>query len=333
MRLLVTGGAGFIGSNFVRWMLANSGDRAVVLDALTYAGSLYNLAGALDDERVEFIRGDVRDREAVAAAVSGCDAVVHFAAESHVDRSITDPDAFVGTNCGGTNTVCDEARRAGVRRVVHVSTDEVYGSKEFGSFKEDSRLDPSSPYAASKAASDLIALSYWRTHGLDVTVTRSSNNFGPYQYPEKLIPLFVARLLDGTDAPLYGDGGNVRDWCHVDDNCAAIATVLRAGRSGEIYNVGTGNELTNRDVAERLAALCGRDASAISNVADRAGHDRRYSLDCSKMAALGWRPLRSFDEALVETVGWYQSNRDWWAPRLRSGLRGGSASSTAGRIP
>ena len=319
MRLFVTGGAGFIGSNFIRWMLANSDDCAVVFDALTYAGGLDNLGDALKDKRVEFVRGDVCDRDAVAAAMSGCDAVVHFAAESHVDRSIVDPDAFVRTNCDGTNVVCDEARRAGVRRLVHVSTDEVYGSRESGSFTEAAPLDPSSPYAASKAASDLIALSYQRTHGLDVVVTRSSNNFGPHQFPEKIIPLFVVRLLDGSEAPLYGDGRNVRDWCHVDDNCAAISIVLRSGRPGEIYNVGAGNELTNLELAERLAALCGRDASAIARVEDRAGHDRRYSLDCSKIAALGWRPVQSFGEALAETVSWYRANRDWWAPRLRSG--------------
>ncbi len=319
MRLLVTGGAGFIGSNFVRWMLANSDDRAVVYDALTYAGGLDNLADVLDDERVEFVRGDVCDRGAVAAAVSDCDAVVHFAAESHVDRSIAAPDVFVRTNCTGTNVVCDEARRADVPRVLHVSTDEVYGSRDSGSFTEESRLDPSSPYAASKAASDLIALSYHRTYGLDVVVTRSSNNFGPYQYPEKIIPLFVSQLLDGAEVSLYGDGGNVRDWCHVDDNCAAIGTVLRSGRPGGIYNIGGGHELTNIELTEQLAALCGRDSSAISMVNDRLGHDRRYSLDCSKIADLGWRPVRSFDDALAETVGWYRANRDWWARRLGSG--------------
>ena len=245
-----------------------------------------------------------------------CDAVVHFAAESHVDRSIVDSDAFVRTNCVGTNVVCDEARRAGVGRVLHVSTDEVYGSIDSGSFTEECPLNPSSPYAASKAASDMIALAHNRTHGLDVVVTRSSNNFGHYQFPEKIVPLFVARLLAGAPVPVYGDGGNVRDWCHVEDNCAGIDTVLRRGDAGEIYNIGGGNEITNLALARRLVELCGRSQSAIERVADRPGHDRRYSLDCSKAAALGWRPRRRFDEALAETVDWYRENRQWWSTRL-----------------
>ena len=356
MRLFVTGGAGFIGSNYVRWLLSQHGqgrsdggsgrvvspgrqgraagrgrrdasaavEHVVVFDALTYAGGLDNLEGVLDDDRVSFVRGDVCDREAVGAAMAGCDFVVHFAAESHVDRSIAGPDAFVRTNCSGTNVVCDTARRLGAARVVHAGTDEVYGSIDSGTFTEESALLPRSPYAASKAASDLIALSYHHTHGLDVVVTRSSNNFGPRQYPEKLIPLFVTNLLEGESVPLYGDGGNVRDWCHVDDNCAAVHAVLRSGAAGEVYNVSGGNELANRDLAERLAELCGRRASAIVAVADRPGHDRRYSMDSAKTAALGWSPQRPFDEALAETVEWYRRNRWWWAPRKAALL--GSAS-------
>ena len=314
MRLLVTGGAGFIGSNYVRWVLARTDDSVVVYDALTYAGNRDNLRGLDDDPRLAFIQGDVCDRDGVAEAMAGCDAVVHFAAESHVDRSIVGPDAFVSTNCGGTNVVCDTARLLEVAKVVHVSTDEVYGSIDEGSFNEADPLAPRSPYSASKAGADLIALAYRETHGLPVTITRTTNNFGPYQHPEKLIPLFTTNLLDGLAVPLYGDGLNVRDWCHVDDNCAAIDLVLRQGQPGEIYNVAGGNELTNREVTDRLLALCGRDESFIQPVADRLGHDRRYSVDAAKITALGWSPDRQFDEALAATVDWYRDNRWWWEP-------------------
>jgi dTDP-glucose 4,6-dehydratase len=317
VRLLVTGGAGFIGSNYARWVLAHGDDDVTVYDALTYAGNPANLRDLEDDPRFAFVKGDVCDRQAFAEAVRGHDAVVHFAAESHVDRSIVAPDDFVRTNCGGTNVVMDEARKAGVERILHIGTDEVYGSVETGSSTEADRLDPRSPYSASKAGSDLIALSHATTHGAPVVVTRTSNNFGPYQYPEKLIPLFVTNLLDGRKVPLYGDGLNIRDWCHVEDNCAALDLVLRTGAVGEIYNIGPGNELTNLDLTHRILALLGQDESMIQPVADRLGHDRRYSIDTTKVRALGWRPTHDLDEALAATVEWYRANRWWWEP-LRS---------------
>jgi dTDP-glucose 4,6-dehydratase len=314
MRLFVTGGAGFIGSNYVRHVLATTDDHVTVFDALTYAGTLDNLRGVDGDPRFTFVKGDICDREAVTQAMDGHDAVVHFAAESHVDRSIVDPDAFVRTNCDGTNVVCDVARRVGVERVLHISTDEVYGSIEEGSFTEESPLSPRSPYSASKAGSDLIALSYHTTYGLPVLVTRSSNNFGPHQFPEKVIPLFVTNLLEGRKVPLYGDGGNVRDWCYVADNCAAVDLVLRKGEVGEVYNIGAGNEITNRELTHKLLALTGRDESFIEPVADRPGHDRRYSITTTKVEALGWRPARDLDDALADTVAWYRDNRWWWEP-------------------
>jgi dTDP-glucose 4,6-dehydratase len=252
--------------------------------------------------------------------LDGHDAVVHFAAESHVDRSIQSPDEFVRTNCGGTNVLCDAARRAEIQTFLHVSTDEVYGSIEHGSFTEEDRLGPRSPYSASKAASDLLALSYHSTYALPVIVTRSSNNFGPYQFPEKIIPLFVTNLLEGKKVPLYGDGLNERDWCFVDDNCAAIDLVLRKGNVGEIYNIGAGNEIPNTTLTELILETLGLDDSMIEYVADRAGHDRRYSIDTRRVRALGWQPGRDFRGALDETIDWYRHNRWWWEP-LRS--RGG----------
>jgi dTDP-glucose 4,6-dehydratase len=314
MKLFVTGAAGFIGSNYVRHVLGTTDDQVTVFDALTYAGNLSSLADIADDPRYSFVQGDICDREAVAAAMDGHDAVVHFAAESHVDRSIVDPDTFVRTNCLGTNVMCDVARRVGVDRFLHISTDEVYGSIETGSFVETDRLGPRSPYSSSKAGSDLIALSYEETYGLPVIVTRSSNNFGPYQFPEKVIPLFVTNLLDGRKVPLYGDGLNVRDWIYVLDNCAGVDVVLRHGTVGEIYNIGGGNETTNRDLTEKVLALLGFGDEMVEYVQDRLGHDRRYSIDCSKANALGWFPERSLDEALAETVEWYRANRSWWEP-------------------
>ena len=314
VRLLVTGGAGFIGSNFVHRALGR-GDEVTVYDALTYAGNMANLAGLDDAYRgstYRFVEGDVCDGDLLAATMVDHDAVVHFAAESHVDRSITDPARFVVTNCQGTATVCEVALRLEVGRVLHVSTDEVYGSIDVGSFVETDVLSPNSPYAASKASSDLIALAYHATFGLPVVVTRSTNNYGRFQFPEKVIPLFVTRLLAGGSVPLYGDGANVRDWCHVDDNCDAIDLALRSGVSGSIYNVGAGNEITNLDLTGRLLSLCGADESSIEYVEDRLGHDRRYSVDTGRIKALGWEPQRGFDEGLAETVAWYRDNPGWW---------------------
>ena len=314
MRLFVTGGAGFIGSNYVHWVLGNSDDTVTVFDALTYAGNLTNL-GDLDDEpRLTFVRGDITDRAAVLAAMAGHDAVVHFAAESHVDRSIISPDEFVRTNCDGTNVMCDVAVKVGVERFLHISTDEVYGSIETGSFSERDPLEPRSPYSASKAGSDLIALSYRSTYGLPVLVTRSSNNFGPYQFPEKVIPLFATNLLDGEKVPLYGDGLNIRDWCFVEDNCRGVDLVLRSGAIGEVYNIGAGNEVTNRELTSTVLELLGQNDSMIEYVEDRLGHDRRYSIDISKVRKLGWAPRREFREALEATVAWYRDNRWWWEP-------------------
>ena len=314
MKLFITGGAGFIGSNYVRHVLANSDDEVTVFDALTYAGNLSSLADVADDPRYSFVQGDICDREAVAAAMAGHDMIVHFAAESHVDRSIVDPDTFVRTNCLGTNVMCDVARNIGVERFLHISTDEVYGSIEEGSFIETDRLGPRSPYSSSKAGSDLIALSYQETYGLPVIVTRSSNNFGPFQFPEKVIPLFVTNLLDGKKVPLYGDGLNIRDWIHVLDNCAGVDTVLRKGTIGEIYNIGGGNETTNRELTSMVLSNMGVGEEMVEYVQDRLGHDRRYSVDCSKANALGWKPSRNLDVAVAETVEWYRANRAWWEP-------------------
>ena len=318
MKLFVTGGAGFIGSNYLRYVLRETDDEVVVYDALTYAGNLSTLKDVDDDPRYSFVRGDICDPGPMEAAMAGCDAVVHFAAESHVDRSIVGSDDFVNTNCFGTNIVMDTARRLEIGRVVHIGTDEVYGSVEVGSSKETDPLEPRSPYSASKAGSDLIALSYHHTHGLPVSVTRCTNNFGPYQYPEKAIPLFATNLLDGESIPLYGDGLNERDWLFVDDHCSGVHRVLHDGLPGEIYNIGAGNETPNRVLVDKLLALLGKDETSIRYVDDRLGHDRRYSVDIAKITALGWTKQRTLDEALAETVDWYRDNTWWWRP-LKSG--------------
>jgi len=314
MKLFVTGAAGFIGSNYVRHVLDTTDDDVTAFDALTYAGNRANLVDLENNPRFSFIHGDICDRSAVEASLPGHQAVVHFAAESHVDRSITDPDAFIRTNCDGTNVLCDVARKADVERFLHISTDEVYGSIDEGSFTEEDSLNPRSPYSASKAGSDLIALSHYITHGLPVVVTRSSNNYGPYQFPEKLIPLFISNLLDGKKVPIYGDGKNVRDWCHVADNCAGVDLVLRQGTTGDIYNIGAGNEFTNLELTHALLELTRCDESMITWVDDRLGHDRRYSIDISKASALGWVQQHSFEDGLADTVRWYTDNRPWWEP-------------------
>ncbi len=318
MKLLVTGGAGFIGSNYVRYVLRETDDEVVVYDSLTYAGNLSTLKDVDDDPRYSFVKGNICDPGTLEEAMAGVDAVVHFAAESHVDRSIIGSDDFVNTNCFGTNVVMDTARRLEIGRVVHIGTDEVYGSVEVGSSKEDDPLEPRSPYSASKAGSDLIALSYHHTHDVPVTVTRCTNNFGPWQYPEKAIPLFTTNLLDGGKIPLYGDGLNERDWLFVDDHCSGVHLVLHEGAPGEIYNIGAGNETPNRVLVDKLLALLGKDESSVEYVEDRLGHDRRYSVDITKITALGWTKQRTLDEALEATVDWYRANDWWWRP-LKSG--------------
>jgi dTDP-glucose 4,6-dehydratase len=324
VRLLVTGGAGFIGSHFVRALLAGdypayADSDVTVYDKLTYAGTLTNLASVKDNPRYRFVQGDILDSPLLDEVLPGHDAVLNFAAESHVDRSIDGAADFVMTNAVGVQTLLDASLRAGVTRFVQVSTDEVYGSRETGAFRETDLLEPSSPYAASKAGGDLIARAYFVTHGLDVVITRCTNNYGPRQFPEKVIPLFVTNLIDRLQVPLYGDGLNVRDWLHVDDHCRAIAMVLERGVRGETYNISGGTALTNRELTERLVTACGRDWSAVEPVTDRKGHDRRYAIDDTKIRDdLGYLPLTSFDAGLASTVAWYQENEAWWRP-LKAG--------------
>ncbi|MDX6307365.1 MAG: dTDP-glucose 4,6-dehydratase [Nocardioidaceae bacterium] len=320
MRILVTGGAGFIGSHYVRRVLGDAWgmsvpDRITVLDKLTYAGNIANLAPVRDDDRLRFVEGDILDRSLVDSLSGEADVVVHFAAESHVDRSILGAADFVMTNVVGTQTLLDSVLRHGIDKFVHVSTDEVYGSIASGSWDESQPLEPNSPYSASKAGSDLIARSYFRTHGLPVCITRCSNNYGPYQFPEKVIPLFVTNLIDGAKVPLYGEGANIRDWLHVDDHCRAIHLVLEKGRPGEVYNIGGGTELTNRELTERLLQACGATWDSVVLVEDRLGHDLRYSLDITKIGEeLGYAPAVDFADGLADTVAWYAGNREWWEP-------------------
>ena len=314
MKQFVTGGAGFIGSNYVRHVLTHTDDEVTVYDALTYAGNLSTMKDVDDSPRYRFLKGNICDPGTLEDAMASHDVVVHFAAESHVDRSIAGPDDFINTNCFGTNIVMDTARRLEIPRVIHIGTDEVYGSVEVGSSKESDPLEPRSPYSASKAGSDLIALSYHHTYGLPVTVTRCTNNFGPYQFPEKAIPLFATNLLEGKRIPLYGDGLNERDWLYVDDHCSGVLLALHEGEPGEIYNIGAGNETPNRVLVDKLLGLLGVGEEMVEYVDDRLGHDRRYSVDIAKITALGWRKRRTLEEALADTVEWYRANEWWWRP-------------------
>lgn len=309
MEVLVTGGAGFIGSNFVRYLLERTTDDVVTLDALTYAGSSDNLDGVLDHPQHKFVEGDIRNRELVDRLVAGADAVVNFAAETHVDRSIRSAEPFVSTNVQGTQTLLDAVAEADIDRFVQVSTDEVYGQVENGTFGEDDRLNPRNPYAATKAGADLLVRSYHTTHDVPVLVTRSSNNYGPYQHPEKLIPKFIHRARNGESLPVYGDGSNVREWIYVTDNCRAIDTVLRDGEVGEIYNIGSDIELQNIEVTRRILDALDASDDLVEFVEDRAGHDQRYALDTAKIRSLGWEPQVSFDEGLERTIDHYVDER------------------------
>jgi len=315
MKILVTGGAGFIGSNFIRLMLKKYPDYTIInLDKFTYCGNIENLRDIKDNPRYESIKGDISDADTVKKAMAGCDAIINFAAESHVDRSIKDPNRFVKTNVHGAMTLLKCARESNMARFVQIGTDEVYGSIEQGSFTETSNLNPRSPYSASKAGADLLALSFYATYQLPVVVTRSSNNFGPYQYPEKIIPLFITNALDDKNLPVYGDGMNVRDWLFVLDNCEAIDIALHKGVMGEIYNVSGGAEISNIDLTHKILDYLKKPYDLIEFVKDRPGHDRRYSLDSSKIQALGWRRKYNFEDAIKETVNWYKNNRAWWEP-------------------
>ncbi|MCL5256845.1 MAG: dTDP-glucose 4,6-dehydratase [Chloroflexi bacterium] len=318
-RVLITGGAGFIGSNYAHYVLGEHPHyEAVILDKLTYAGNMDNLKDLSDNPRYRFIKGDICDPEVVNEAMSGCNYVVNFAAETHVDRSIVDPGSFITTDVYGTHVLLEAARRFGVERFLQVSTDEVYGSVLEGFSNEQDSLHPSSPYSASKAGGELMARAYHTTYGLPVVITRGSNTYGPYQYPEKLIPLFVTNALDEVPLPVYGDGLNRRDWIYVLDHCAGIDFVLHNGEAGEIYNVGGGNEHTNMEITRLILELLEKSSDLITYVKDRPGHDRRYALDCGKLQALGWSPAHSFQNAMAETVKWYLDNR-WWWEKIKSG--------------
>ncbi|WP_079127449.1 dTDP-glucose 4,6-dehydratase [Streptomyces sp. TP-A0874] len=324
-RILVTGGAGFIGSHYVRTLLAGGypgyeDARVTVVDRLTYAGNTGNLP--LGDPRLTFVRGDVCDQRLLRRVLPGHQAVVHFAAESHVDRSVDGGRSFVRSNVLGTQSVLDASLHAGVSTVVHVSTDEVYGSIDSGKWTEEEPLLPNSPYSASKAGSDLLARAYHRTHGLDVRITRCANNYGTHQHVEKLVPLFVTNLLRGLPVPLYGDGGNVREWLHVEDHCRAVQLVLTRGRAGEIYNIGGGTHVTNREMTARLVELCRADPGLVRRVADRKGHDLRYAVDDGKIRSeLGYAPVRTLEEGLPEVVAWYENHPEWWKPLVDGGTR------------
>jgi dTDP-glucose 4,6-dehydratase len=315
MRFLVTGGAGFIGSNYIRHLLATDPEAQVTnLDKLTYAGNLASLADVEGDPRYSFVKGDICDEALVSEVLPGHEVVVNFAAESHVDRTINSGVEAVTTNTVGVAVLCEGARRARVERFLQVGTDEEYGTIANGSFRESDQLTPSSPYSAGKAGGSLVARAYARTHGLDVVVTRCSNNYGPWQFPEKVIPLFVTNLMDGRKVPLYGSGGNVRDWLYVLDHCAAIDLVLHRGATGEVYNVGAGSEITNLELTHKLLDAFGADESMIDYVPDRLGHDWRYSVDATRLRELGWTPSHRFEDGLAETIAWYRAHEAWWRP-------------------
>jgi dTDP-glucose 4,6-dehydratase len=319
--LLVTGGAGFIGSNFIRYFLKEHPDWEITnLDKLTYAGNLGNLKDVEDNPGYRFIKGDITDRELISKILQDrFDAIINFAAESHVDRSILDASPFIETNIKGTQILLEGARQYGVARFVQVSTDEVYGSTEKGKFTEKSPLAPNSPYSASKTAADLLCHAYWKSHQLPVMITRCSNNLGPFQFPEKLIPLAVTNALENKPVPVYGDGLNVRDWIYVEDHCRALDTVLQKGKPGEIYNIGANQEKTNLELIHRLLDIMGKSRELITFVTDRPGHDRRYALDTTKISReLGWKPVYSFDKALSITIDWYINNEAWWR-KIKSG--------------
>jgi dTDP-glucose 4,6-dehydratase len=322
MRILVTGGAGFIGSHYVRTLLGGgypelADARVTVLDKLTYSGNLANLDPVASHQQFTFVHGDICDSALLGSLLPGHDLVLNFAAETHVDRSITGAAPFVATNVAGVQALMQACLDAGVSRVVQISTDEVYGSIVSGSWTEDAPLQPNSPYSAAKAGGDMIALAYHRTHGLDVVVTRCCNNYGPYQYPEKVIPLFITSLLDGGRVPLYGDGGNVREWVHVDDHCRGIQLAAQRGEPGRVYHIGGGVELINKELTSRLLEACSAGWESVDYVQDRKGHDRRYSLDDSALRALGYAPRVPFADGLSATVRWYADNRAWWEPLKR----------------
>ena len=320
MNLLITGGAGFIGSNFIRYILSKYPDyRVINLDKLTYAGNLENLRDVEHNPNYAFVKGDICHKEIVDKLVARRpDAILNFAAESHVDRAIMGADDFIKTDIFGTQNLLEAAKKYSIGRYLQVSTDEVYGAVEEGSFTEESPLKPNNPYSSSKASGDLMVRAYYRTFGLPTLITRSSNNFGPYQYPEKLIPLFVTNLLENKKVPLYGDGQQIRDWLYVIDNCAGIDYVLHHGQIGEIYNIGANNEKANLEITQIILEQTGRDESYIEHVQDRLGHDRRYSLNSAKIKELGWQPRYEFDEAMAKTIQWYRDNPQWWQP-IKSG--------------
>lgn len=313
MKILVTGGAGFIGSNFIRHILNKYPEYKVTnFDKLTYCGNLENLKDIENNPNYKFVKGDICDFNIVNDIVKDCDTIINFAAQTHVDRSITLPEDFIHTNVYGTCVLLESARKHNISKFVHISTDETYGSRQQGSFKEADALRPNNPYAASKAGADLLCGAYFVTHKLPVIITRSSNNFGPYQYPEKVIPLFITNSLKDKKVPLYGDGLNMRDWLFVLDNCAAIDLVLHKGLSGEIYNIASGNEMTNIELTGFILNMMGKPKDLIEYVKDRSGHDRRYSIDCAKIKNLGWQPQYQFEHSLKETIAWYQRNQQWW---------------------